>query len=298
MSFPQQNHLRGIMLSCVGFTAWAASDACIKWATETLSSATVMALSVFFSASCTLLLTARAPGGLTQLRTTRPGFHFMRAIFCVFVFYFCIEALKYLPLTSFYMIVFLSPLFIALMERIVLRERAGLVVTLATLFGFGGIVVATQTMRQGLGHDEAVTYYGIMAAVLNALFYSAIAVMTRHARNENNFALTLWPDALVLPVAVGMMLWQGHTEFTLAGVLLAALSGVFGCAGFLMTNAALRVAPAAIVSPYHYTQIISGALFGFLIWHSVPALGVVIGAAMVIVAGLVIFRVSKPSATT
>ncbi len=167
-----------------------------------------------------------------------------------------------------------------------------MVVTLATLFGFAGIVVATETMRPGTGHDEG-TYYGIFAALLNALFYSMIAVMTRHARSENNFALTLWPDALVLPVALGMMFLSGSVELTQAGVMLAALSGVFGCAGFLMTNASLRIAPAAIVSPYHYTQIISGAIFGFLIWRSLPAPGVIIGAFMVVAAGLVIFRHSK-----
>lgn len=297
MAAPQQDHVRGIMLSCAGFTAWAASDACIKWAGETLTSATVMALSVCCSACCTLLLAARSPGGLSKLRTKNPVFHLLRALVCVVTFYACIEALKHLPLTSFYMIVFLSPLFIAVLERIVLREGAGLIVALATLFGFCGILVATQAMQQDAAAEAmAATYYGIAAAIINALFYSVVVVMTRYARHENNYVLTLWPDALIFPAALGIMVWQGDYVYSLSGIVLAALSGVFGCAGFMLTNASLRLAPAAIVSPYHYTQIISGAILGFLIWRSVPALGVVIGATMVIAAGLVIFRQSKAAA--
>lgn len=286
---PQQNHLLGILLSTAGFTAWAVSDACIKLASATITAPTVMAISVFCSALCTLLLAARN-GGIGQIRTRRVRFHIARAVLCAVSFYFCIQALKNLPLTSFYMIVFLSPLLIALMEKLFLRETASLFVWLATLFGFGGIVIAVQSMPPQDGAAAVATTFGIIAAIINAATYSVIAVMTRHARAENNYALTVWPDAVILPVAVALMFWEGGLQFDFTGVVLAVVSGVLGCLGFLFTNASLRLAPAAVVSPYHYTQIISGALLGYCIWNHLPSIGVLIGAVMVILAGLAILR--------
>lgn len=290
---PQQNHLLGILLSTAGFTAWAISDACIKLASTTITAPTVMAISVFCSAICTLLLAAR-DGGLGQLRTQRVRFHFVRAVLCAVSFYFCIQALKNLPLTSFYMIVFLSPLLIAVMEKLFLRETASLFVWLATLFGFGGIVIALQSMPPESGAVAAATTYGIIAAIINATTYSAIAVMTRHARSENNYGLTVWPDAVILPVALALMFWEGGLTFEITGIVLAVVSGVLGCLGFLFTNASLRLAPAAVVSPYHYTQIISGALLGYCIWGHLPSPGMWVGAAMIILAGLAILR--RPAA--
>ncbi len=286
---PQQNHLQGILLSTAGFTAWAVSDACIKLASATITAPSVMAISVLCSALCTLLLAAR-DGGLGQLRTRRVRFHLVRAALCAVCFYFCIQALKNLPLTSFYMIVFLSPLLIGMMEKLFLRDTVSLFVWLATLFGFGGIVIAVQSMPLEGGVVAAATTFGIIAAIINAVTYSVIAVMTRHARAENNYALTVWPDTVILPVAVALMFWEGGLQFDVTGVALAVVSGVLGCLGFLLTNASLRLAPAAVVSPYHYTQIISGALLGYCIWGHLPSPGVLVGAGAIILAGLAILR--------
>jgi drug/metabolite transporter (DMT)-like permease len=42
------------------------------------------------------------------------------------------------------------------------------------------------------------------------------------------------------------------------------------------------------VSQFHYTQIVAGSLLGFLIWRDVPSLHTVLGAAIIIGAGLYI----------
>lgn len=289
LAAPPQNHLLGIMLSTAGFTAWAVSDAFIKMASETITASTVLAISVFCSAVCTFLLAAKN-GGIGQLRTQRLRFHLVRAALCAVSYYFCVLALKNLPLTSFYMIVFLSPLLIALLEKVFLRETASLLIWLAILFGLGGIVVAVQSMPRDSDVLVATTSFGIIAAIINASTYSVIAVMTRHARTENNYALTIWPDTVILPVALGLMMWEGGFKFDATGMVMAIFSGVLGCLGFLLTNASLRMAPAAVVSPYHYTQIISGALLGYFIWGHLPSLGVLVGAVMIIAAGLAILQ--------
>jgi drug/metabolite transporter (DMT)-like permease len=281
--------MRGIALSCAGFTAWAVCDAMMKFANQTLTSATVMLICVVFGAMTNIIL-AHCNGGLGQLKTKHIRFHLLRGALCVASFYSCIVALHYLPLTSFYMVVFLSPILIALVEKLFLKESARWPVWLAIVFGFVGILIAAQAMQSDAPDIVANTNYGILLATGCAITYSTVAIMTRYAKNENNYALSLWPDLLILPTAALIMVWEGTPSFTFAGVLWAAVSGVLNGVGFTLTNASLRIAPAAIVSPYHYTQIVTGALLGFCIWGTAPTWGVVIGATMVIASGLYILR--------
>lgn len=295
MAAPAQNHLRGIALSCAGFTAWTLCDALIKLASQTLTPAAVMLVCVLFG-SLTNVILAHCNGGLRQIKTTRIRFHLLRGLLCVISFYACCVALKHLPLTSFYMIVFVSPLMIALVEKLILKEPAPWPVWFAIVFGFCGIIVAAQAMQAGQDGAAATTNLGLILAFVCATAYSAIAIMTRYARHENNFALSLWPDLLIAPCAALLMLWEGGWHFTAEGFGWAAVSGVLNGLGFLATNASLRLAPAAIVSPYHYSQIVTGAVLGYLIWGNVPVLGVLAGAIMIVASGLYILRHSHRTA--
>jgi drug/metabolite transporter (DMT)-like permease len=51
---------------------------------------------------------------------------------------------------------------------------------------------------------------------------------------------------------------------------------------------ALRLTTAATVMQFHYSQIIAGALIGYLIWHDVPSWMTIGGAAVIIASGLFI----------
>ena len=80
------------------------------------------------------------------------------------------------------------------------------------------------------------------------------------------------------------------------GIVYAILAGIFAGTGLVLTNASLRVAPVAVVSPFHYTQIIGGAAAGYVIWHRVPCLSVIIGAIMIVASGLYILHAKKEKA--
>jgi drug/metabolite transporter (DMT)-like permease len=51
---------------------------------------------------------------------------------------------------------------------------------------------------------------------------------------------------------------------------------------------AYKMAPATTIAPFYYSEIIAGALFGYLIWHSVPPPHLFVGAAIIIAAGVYI----------
>jgi drug/metabolite transporter (DMT)-like permease len=115
-------------------------------------------------------------------------------------------------------------------------------------------------------------------------------ITVRSATHENNYALTFWPQITNGMISVLVMLWLGHITSTPIGIIFALCSGILGGLGVLLTNASLQVAPVAVVSPYHYTQIIGGALVGYLIWGHIPAWSTILGAMIITISGLYILH--------
>jgi EamA-like transporter family. len=53
----------------------------------------------------------------------------------------------------------------------------------------------------------------------------------------------------------------------------------------LFLTIAYSQAPAAIVSPFNYTQLIGAAIMGYLVFHDLPDLWTWVGAAVIITRG-------------
>jgi drug/metabolite transporter (DMT)-like permease len=64
--------------------------------------------------------------------------------------------------------------------------------------------------------------------------------------------------------------------------------GVMAGTGHYFLTIAYSQAPAAVVSPFNYTQLIGAAILGFLVFHEAPDLWTWIGAAVIIASGLYI----------
>lgn len=285
----KQNHALGIMLSFAGYTAWVGGDTVVKLAGESLPIAEILSIN-FLTTSLFTVLMASLHGGLGQLSTKRPKFHIMRSIFIMGATYGSVAGVIYLSLADFYTIIFTSPLVLTALGSLILKEKVDCRMWLAIIFGFLGVIVAVQFCGAN-GHT--LSWIGIVVTSIASLSLALTMLTARAAADENNYALSLWPEIINCVVSVLVMLAFGKMVVNTSGIIYAVLSGIMGGIGLLLTNASLRVAPVAVVSPYHYTQIIGGAVIGYLIWHHVPALSVIIGAIMIIASGLYILRVEQ-----
>jgi drug/metabolite transporter (DMT)-like permease len=88
-------------------------------------------------------------------------------------------------------------------------------------------------------------------------------------------------------VGLGAMFW--HAE-PVDGRLLLALSamGAFCSAGSICFFLALKHTSASNVSQYHYTQLVTGAIVSYLVWHELPTVWMVMGGALIVISGLYI----------
>ena len=67
----------------------------------------------------------------------------------------------------------------------------------------------------------------------------------------------------------------------------------YACAAHLLITRALKLAPASTLAPLHYTLLLWAVVFGLVFFGDVPGPRILVGAAIVVVAGLFIFHRQK-----
>lgn len=273
--------LAGIAWMLGGMFMLSVMDTLSKHAVEHLSTPVLVAIRSAMVLLLVLPWVARA-GGLAALRTRRPLAHLVRGSLSVCSLLAFFESLRLLPLATVVAICFAAPLFMTLMSVALLREHVGWRRWAALLAGFAGVsvIIGPEALDGELGR-------GAWLALTAALFYAASTTTVRWlAATESDLSMIVSQNLCMLAaglVGLAFVPWAGP-DARLGLVILA--SAALLLLGQRMTFRALRLAPVGAVAPFHYTELLWAALFGWLFWREWPAAHVWWGAALVVGAGL------------
>jgi S-adenosylmethionine uptake transporter len=272
--------LQGAMIGLAAMATFAFSDAVIKFLGGGYSPFQI----IFFSCLMTFPLIA----GLTiadpeqgNLRPRRPKLMLLRCFVALINSILGTFAFASLSLAQCYAIVFTMPIFIALLSVPVLGERIDLVRGIAVLAGLVGVVVA-------LDPGTAALQWGHAAALGSAIFGAANYVIIRKTgTDERMVALILYPLILQMIVAA-LVLPLVYQPMPLRDLGLTALMAATSFVGYLLIIAAYRRAPGIVVGPMQYSQIIWAAIFDAVLFGEQMTSRMVLGTAVIILAGLAI----------
>ena len=129
------------------------------------------------------------------------------------------------------------------------------------------------------------------------LIFSVMMLVLRIlGRSESRECMAFYPRVVILIGSLIVCFIGVYRPMSATVIILAMLSGGAGSLGWLLMAQAYKLAPASIVAPFHYSEIITGALIGYLIWHDIPSAHVVIGAAIIIGSGLYIITHTRKAA--
>lgn len=287
---PLSKHQQGLLLALICYALWCAGDAAVKAVAmdgfgpfETI--AILNGMSAFM-----LVGFAAARGNLASLKPVDMRLTLIRGSVYAVTEIGLVIAFSHLSLALFYTLVFLSPFLIALGARIFLRESLSWGVGMTILAGFTGVVIAVNPVYIFSGKGELI---GILAALGCALGFSVVQLMLRRmSHTETSESLAFSPmviGAIVTSIPAFAMVTSISWKVI---VILALAAGLATIANFLMTFA-MRFTAAANVASLHYSQIIPGAIFGFILWNDIPTWNVWAGSAVIIAAGLAMARLSR-----
>ena len=117
--------------------------------------------------------------------------------------------------------------------------------------------------------------------------YVAFALITRHIAGDDPPLVTLFMSIFagtLLGIPFAASDWRWDFPVTTWGLLLSL--GVFGGAGHYLFILAYRLAPAGIVTPFIYMQIVSMAALGYIVFDDVPDVWTFVGSTVVVASGI------------
>jgi len=218
--------------------------------------------------------------GLRVLKPRRPGLQILRS--CgLFTSNLChFAAITYIPIAKAAAISLTSPLIVALLAWPMLGERTTPQRIGLLAIGFLGVLIV---IRPG----SEVFHWASLLVVGSAASYALYQILTRRvAGADTPETSALWSSVVG---AFGMLLvvpfvWKSPESWA-HGMMFAGM-GVLGALGHYCVARALGYAPANIVSPFQYCQLLGSVAVGWLIFGDWPDGGTWIGAAIIIGSGL------------
>jgi len=276
-----ENKTAGILMAAISFGMFSFMDVLIKIGASRYAVPQVLFFHTLFSLIPILAYAAFKGGIWANIRTQRPGMHALRACISVTGSFCAVYAYSRLPIADAYALGFAAPLFITALSVPILKEQVGWRRWTAVGVGFIGILVM---LRPGAGIIDL----GAFAALGGALCYSLGMIIARLMRGTEKAVSFAFYSCIATLTVSGSSLPAVWVTPAPVDLLLPLASGALGGAAIILLLNAFRTAPAAVVAPFQYSQMIWGILYGYLFFGDLSDGWLFVGAAIVIGSGLYI----------
>ena len=268
----------GIGIAFVAFLILSMADALTKLLSARYSVFEIASIDAVFALAVVLPVLIRQDG-VASLMPRRPGIVILRCALGAGSLMLAFLAFAAIPLADAYSLAFLTPLAVTALSAPVLGEHVGWRQWLAVAIGFAAVVAILRPDFGTIGLGQL----DILASA--AAFAGSMLILRRIAKTETSGALLLVYFIMLfligLPVAITRWQTPGLTDF-----LLMAATGACSGLGNLLLIVAFRYASAAIVSSFMYSQLIWGTVFGAFLFHDLPDLITIGGAAIIMLCGI------------
>ena len=216
-------------------------------------------------------------------QTKRPGLHSLRCIAGLIAIVAIFIALRKLPLATVVSISFAAPIFTTIFSIFLLSEKVGVYRWLAVLVGFIGILIITEP-----GISELNINY--IFPIIFCLGLSYVAITLRQLSSTE----PVWLISLFFSIAITLLslltIPFGWVMPSFNHFVILSLIGVFGGVSNLWLSQSYKYSEVSLVTPLKYLTLVFAIIFGYFIWDEIPTVKTLIGAFLVIISTLIIFR--------
>ena len=242
-----------------------------------------------------------AAEGWSALRIRHPVLNLLRGALLGLGGIAFFGALRFMPLADATAIFFVEPMIVTLLAAVLLKEPVGWRRIAAVVVGFVGALIVIRPNFSAFGFAALLP---MAAAVCIALY---LIMGRRLSRTASPVAMTAYAglggaltlavlSALALPFAIddlAVVLPRGIEVW-----LLLIGTGIIGTLGHLMFIEAYRLAPASVLAPFGYVEIVTATFLGFVMFGDFPDGPKWLGIAIIVGSGIFIYwreqRHSRP----
>ena len=273
----------GIILMIATSIVFAAQDGISRHLAGEYNVYMVVMIRYWFFAAFVISISARASGGIrAAARTEQPILQAFRGFLLAAEICVMVAAFTILGLVESHAVFACYPLLIAALSGPVLGEKVGWRRWVAIGIGFVGVMII---LRPGLGVFEPAAIIPLLSAFMFALY----GLLTRYAARKDDAATSFFWTGTISAIGmtcVGVWFWEPMSAPDWGWMSALCITGAFGHWLLIRTYEA---AEASAVQPFAYFQLVFASLVGLAIFGERLELNVVLGAAVIVGAGLFTF---------
>lgn len=278
---PEHPHAgRGILMALLATVSYAVVDTLSKY--QAREYPVMMIVWARYFVPLALLLAVFLPRfGTRMLRTAFPMVQMIRGVLLTAGTIFIVFAYRVMPIAEAQAISFIHPVLLTVLAVIFLREKVSALGWAAVLLGFSGVLIIVRP-GGGLFTPAAFLPLGL------AFCFSSYQIFTRLVAGKENSLNSLFCVLLVGSIGMSLALPYAWVDPTPKGLFFFALIGVTSGIGHFSTIKALEFAPASLLAPFAYIQLLWVSILGVVVFGDFPDAVTLVGMAVVVAGGLLV----------
>jgi len=284
------NPIRGILLKLCAVVLFITMASLIKAASGRVPAGQAVFFRSLFALPVILGWLAVRGDLATGLRVKSPMAHFWRGLVGTVAMGFGFAGLGLLPLPEVTALGYAAPLLTVIFAAMFLGEEVRAFRLSAVALGLVGVLIVLaprltllegETVATGAAVGAVLVLMGAVCAALAQIYIRKLVQFEQTSAIVFYFSITATVLSLVtLPFG---WVWPSGQE-----AMLLILAGVFGGLGQIFLTSCYRFADASVVAPFDYASMLFALGIGYFIFDEVPTLTMLGGAALVILAGVLI----------
>jgi drug/metabolite transporter (DMT)-like permease len=284
------SHRRAIALVCAASALFVLASSIVKAVAPEIPVFEIAWFRCVVSAVALLPVLMRE-GGMSALRTRHPWAHAGRTLAGLCGMVGMYEGYAALPLATATALSFAMPLCLTLLCIPMLGERVSRARLMAALGGFAGVLLMLRPWSLGEANEGGLPLVPVIVVLAGVVgwAFAMISIRRMGASGERNVAIVMYyslGSAVVLS-ALSWPVWVTPGPWALAGLIAV---GVLSAAAQMLMTAGYRASDGSLVAPFEYGAILYTTVIGAVIWGEIPDIWTLIGAAILVAAGIAIWR--------
>ena len=280
--------LRGIMFKVMAVCLFMFMASFIKAASVEVPPGQAVFFRSFFALPVILGWLAMRGELRSGWKTPNPMGHFWRGLLGTSAMGLGFTGLGLLPLPEVTAIGYAAPLLVVVFASMFLNEKVGVYRLSAVLLGMIGVlIVLSPRLSIGAGLSTGETL-GAVVVLMGAVFAALAQVFVRKlVQTEGTAAIVFWFSITSAVLALCTLPW-GWAMPSVGVAAMLIMAGLLGGLGQIFLTSSYRYADASLVAPFDYASMILALIIGYFVFDEVPTGTMLLGAGIVILAGVLI----------
>ncbi|MDB0049384.1 DMT family transporter [Candidatus Pelagibacter sp.] len=271
----------GFLYMFLSVCTFSVMDLLVKWSSD-YPTGEVLFFRGFFGLLPTYFLIPK--NKLKTFYTTeRSKEHLFRCLMGLMALIAIVVALRELPLAVVVSLSYAAPLFITVLSIFLLSEKVGVFRWLAVIIGFIGVIIIAEPGFKGMNY----LYFLPLIFCIGMAF---VTIMIRKLSTTEPIWLISIFFTITISIAGLATIPMGWKMPNFQDFILLSLIGVTGGSANLFLTQSYKLSEVSLVAPLKYLALVFAIFFGYFIWNEIPTIKTLIGASLVVLASLIIFR--------